>query len=89
MYNKYMESKLIQIRIKSTLVSIASYLGSGILIFLLSPETVNSILGIVGDNFGNSAILSLLVLIVPEVAKDLRNRYQLKKLGGIEDVILI
>ncbi len=84
-----METKLIQIRIKSTLTSIGTYLLAGVFTFLFSPETINGVLNIITDNFGNSAIVTLLVLVVPEVAKDIRNRYELKKLGSIEEEVIL
>ena len=88
-YNKHMETKLIQIRIKSTVTSIVTFLLTGIVTFILSPETVSNVLAIVSENFGNSAIVSLLVLILPEVAKDFRNRRALKKLGSLEEEVIL
>ena len=86
-----MKSQLIQIRIKSFFYSVVSYLGIGILTFLLSPETISNVLALASEHFGSSSIISLLVLVVPEVAKHFRNTYELGKLRGedVEEVILI
>ena len=80
-----MESKLISVRIKSFVVSLCAYAVIGITAFLASPDFAS----LVTEHFGNTAITSLVLLVVPEVAKHLRNLVAIKKLGAIGEVELI
>lgn len=80
-----MEDKAFQIRIKSFGYSLLSFAVVGVLGFFVSPEFQN----LVTEHFGNTAVTTIVLLIVPEIVKAIRNQWQLGKLGGDEDVTLI
>ena len=80
-----MESKLISVRIKSFLYSLCSYAVVAVLAFLASPDFAT----LVTEHFGNTAVTSLVLIVVPEVVKHFRNLQAVKDLGGQGEVELI
>jgi hypothetical protein len=80
-----MDEKLLLVRTKSFLYSLLGFTVVGVLGFLASPDFANLIVA----NFGESAVTSLVLLVVPEVVKHIRNLQAIKQFGGEGEVDLI
>lgn len=76
---------LITVRLKSFGYSLLAFAVTGVLGFLVSPEFS----ALVTENFGDSVATTLVLLIVPEVVKHLRNLSVVSKFGSTRDVPLI
>lgn len=80
--------KLIKIRLISFGYGFASLLGTALIAVLLSEQFRT----LVFSNFGDSFLAGFIMLIVPEIVKQIRNMTKLGKLGARstdEDIFLI
>ena len=75
-----MDTNLLKIRAISFFYGFASLVGLAIVGVLVSPEFV----ALIKAHFGSGIFTSLLLLLVPELVKHLRNLSTIKKLGAKE-----
>mgnify|MGYP001596300803 CR=1 FL=1 len=80
-----LNNDLVRIRLVSFAYGLASLVGLAILGVLVSPDFA----ALVKAHFGNGFFATLILLLVPEVAKHIRNLIETKKLGSTKRPFLI